>query len=84
MNPNIIVPVTFMIIAAVIPLSIVSIVQFTKYRLKVEQIKADAMVRVEELKLKNQFELEKLIHRDNVSANAVEFSTDDRRVREKI
>jgi hypothetical protein len=47
-----------------------------------ERIKADALVRIEEVKAKNQFELEKLIHRDNV--NEIEFSTDGRKVREKI
>ncbi len=36
-----------------------------KYRLKKEQIKADAMVRAEEIKAKNQLEIEKLIHLDS-------------------
>ncbi len=36
-----------------------------KYRIKKEQIKADAMVRTEEVKAKNQLEIEKLIHEDS-------------------
>lgn len=36
-----------------------------KYRLKKEKIKADAMVRTEEVKAKNQLEIEKLIHEDS-------------------
>ncbi len=38
--------------------------EILKYRLKKEQIKADAMVRAEEIKAKNQLEIEKLIHQD--------------------
>ena len=39
--------------------------EILKYRLKKEQIKADAMVRAEEIKAKNQLEIEKLIHQDS-------------------
>ncbi len=42
-----------------------TIQEILKYRLKKEQIKADAMVRAEEIKAKNQLEIEKLIHQDN-------------------
>lgn len=37
-----------------------------KYRIKKEQIKADVLVRTEEVKAKNQLEIEKLIHQDNI------------------
>lgn len=36
-----------------------------KYRIKKEQIKADVLVRTEEVKAKNQLEIEKLIHEDS-------------------
>ncbi|EPR12781.1 hypothetical protein [Ruminiclostridium papyrosolvens] len=39
--------------------------EILKYRLKKEQIKADALVKTEEIKAKNQLEIEKLIHQDN-------------------
>ncbi len=84
MDSEMIVAIAFFITATVIPLTIVSITQFTKYKLKVEQIKADAMVRVEELKLKNQLELEKLMYRETPSVDDPEFSTDNRQIREKI
>jgi hypothetical protein len=55
-----------MVIAlAVVLVSIyVTTQEILKYRLKKEQIKADAMVRAEEIKAKNQLEIEKLIQGD--------------------
>lgn len=41
---------------------------FTSYRLKVEQIRADAMVRAEEVRSRNQLELEKLMRQDQAGA----------------
>lgn len=52
--------------------------------LRKAQIKADAMVRAEEVKAKNQLELEKLIHKDYENSNTMDISGDDRKVREKI
>lgn len=42
--------------------SYISIQEFMKYKLKKEQIKADALVRTEEIKAKNQLEIERLMH----------------------
>jgi len=39
----------------------------SKYKLKVEQIRADAMVRAEEVRSRNQLELERLMHQTNGS-----------------
>ncbi|RCX17201.1 hypothetical protein DFR58_10895 [Anaerobacterium chartisolvens] len=51
--------------AVVILLFCISILKILKeYLLKREQIKADALVKCEELRLKNQIELEKLIKKD--------------------
>jgi hypothetical protein len=80
MQEDIIVPIAGMLTAVII----VSISIYTKYRIKVEQIKADAMVRAEEVRAKNQLELEKLMQRDNSEKNNENFSTDERKVREKI
>jgi hypothetical protein len=80
MQEDIIVPIAGMLTAVII----VSISIYTKYRIRVEQIKADAMVRAEEVRAKNQLELEKLMQRDNSEKNNENFSTDERKVREKI
>lgn len=44
----------------------VSMQEIFKFKLKKEQIKADAMVKAEEIKVKNQFDIEALIHKDSV------------------
>lgn len=48
----------------------------SKYKLKVEQIKADALVRVEEVRSRNQLELERLMHQEqqNGTAGTVNYS----------
>lgn len=51
-------------IVAVLVSIYLTIQEVLKYRLKKEQIKADAMVKAEEIKAKNQLEIEKLIHHD--------------------
>lgn len=50
--------ITVIICVSVAAISIVPIVQ--DYKLKMEKIKADALVRAEEVKAKNQLEIEKL------------------------
>lgn len=40
----------------------------SKYKLKVEQIKADAMVRAEEVRSRNQLELERLMRQEHGTA----------------
>ena len=44
----------------------ISMQEIFKFRLKKEQIKADALVKVEEVKAKNQLDLEALIHKDSL------------------
>ena len=39
----------------------------TRYKLKVEQIKADAMVRAEEVRSRNELELERLMRQDQTN-----------------
>ena len=80
MYEDIIIPIAGMLTAVII----VTVIVYTKYRLKVEQIKADAMVRAEEVRAKNQLDLEKLMHSDYTEKATTDFSTDDRKVREKI
>lgn len=41
----------------------------SKYKLKVEQIRADAMVRAEEVRSRNQLELERLMRQDQETAS---------------
>lgn len=41
-----------------------------KFKLKKEQIKADALIKAEEIKAKNQLEIEALIHKENVGTNS--------------
>jgi len=40
----------------------------SKYKLKVEKIKADALVRSEEVRTRNQLELERLLRQDELSS----------------
>lgn len=72
------------IIATMVVL-IVGMDQAKNFFLKKEQIKADALVKVEEIKAKNQLELEKLVRGEKARTNdsRVEFDGDDRKVREK-
>ncbi len=44
----------------------VSMQEIFKFKLKKEQIKADAMVKAEEIKAKNQLDIEALVHKDSV------------------
>ena len=45
----------------------VSMQEIFKFKLKKEQIKVDAMVKAEEIKAKNQLNIEALIHKDSVN-----------------
>lgn len=60
------------------------------YLIKKEQIKADALVKAEEIKAKNQYEIEKLMHAEQQAKSKktendwLELSGDERKVREKI
>lgn len=59
----------------------------SKYKLKVEQIRADAMVRAEEVRSRNQLELERLMHQEHGATteptqNYEDISRNNSRVRE--
>ncbi len=54
-------------IAVALIIAVVSII--TRYRLRVEQIRADALVRAEEVRTRNQLELEKLLRKDGVPSH---------------
>lgn len=61
MNPGVI--ITALICVSIVSISIAGILQ--DYNLKKEKIRADAMVRAEEIKAKNQLEIEKLFVENN-------------------
>ncbi len=61
MNPGVI--ITALICVSIVSISIAGIIQ--DYNLKKEKIRADAMVRAEEIKAKNQLEIEKLFVENN-------------------
>ena len=48
----------------------ISMQEIFKFRLKKEQIKADALVKAEEIKAKNQLDIEALIHKDSINKNS--------------
>ena len=72
------------IIATMVVL-IVAMDQAKNYFLKKEQIKADALVKVEEIKARNQLELERLVRgeKSRTADSRMELEGDDRKVREK-
>jgi len=71
------------LIIAVSIVIIVAMDNIHKIILKKEQIKADAMVRVEEVKARNQLELEKLMRQDaRQNGNRFEETEDNRTIRE--
>ncbi len=76
--------------ASLITLFCVGISQIKSIILKKEQIKADALIRAEEIKARNQLELERLLHRDasgqrNTNVHdRVRESDENRVIREKI
>lgn len=61
------VPIMGIIAGIVIPVTISTVSQISKYKIRVEQIKADALVRAEEVKAKNQLEIEKLIYQNQAA-----------------
>jgi hypothetical protein len=62
------------IFAIAVGLVITVISQITKYRIKVEQIRADALVRTEEVRARNQLELEKLMRQEENNSTATSGS----------
>lgn len=60
----------------VITITVILADTISKYKLKVEQIKADALVRAEEVRAKNQLELEKLLNREQKTGNPGSVESD--------
>ncbi len=54
----------------------VSMQEIFKFRLKKEQIKADALVKTEQIKAQNQLEIEALIHKDTIEADSLKTDND--------
>ncbi len=61
------IPIFAIAVVFVVVIAIKLTDSITKYKLKVEQIKADALVRAEEVRSRNQLELEKLIRQEQNS-----------------
>ncbi len=53
----------------------VTVSEVMKFKLKKEQIKADALVRTEEIKAKNQLDIEKLIMQERVDTAQSQYRT---------
>ncbi|MCX7841581.1 MAG: hypothetical protein N2489_00715 [Clostridia bacterium] len=49
---------------------------YTKYRLNVEQIKADAMVKAEEIRARNQYDIERMIMEDRNFKDSPKIDSD--------
>lgn len=90
MNDDALLALILMGFSTLITLFCVGISQIKSIILKKEQIKADALIRAEEIKARNQLELEKLLHRDASSQrntnvhDRVRESDENRAIREKI
>lgn len=80
--------ITAIICAACVCIPIAGIIQ--DYNLKKEKIRADAMVRAEEIKAKNQLEIEKLFIENNqrptvnIPDNEDEINRSSRTIRERL
>lgn len=64
-----IVPLCAIGVGLIITVTSILVKEITKYKLKVEQIRADAMVRAEEVRSRNQFELERLMRQEREAAD---------------
>ncbi len=58
-----------LIITLIITVTAILADTISKYKLKVEQIRADALVRTEEVRTRNQLELEKLLHQEQMHSS---------------
>ncbi len=63
-----IIPIIALCVGLIITVTAILSDTISKYKLKVEQIRADAMVRAEEVRSRNQLELEKLMQQDQENA----------------
>jgi len=67
-DPNFI-PIFAISVGLIITVTAILTDSITKYKLKVEQIRADALVRSEEVRTKNQLELEKLLRQESTTSS---------------
>lgn len=75
MDPNFLVPICALGVILIISVTAILSSTISKHKLKVEQIRADAMVRAEEVRSRNQLELEKLVRAEQAnSAGKSEYS----------
>ncbi|HEY8349693.1 MAG TPA: hypothetical protein VIM13_07690 [Clostridia bacterium] len=75
MDPDFLIPICALGVMLIISVTAILSSTISKHKLKVEQIKADAMVRAEEVRSRNQLELERLVRAEQAnSAGRSEYS----------
>jgi hypothetical protein len=65
MNPTSIVLVVALV--SIFSFLFITVTEVMKFKLKKEQIKADVLIKTEEIRAKNQLDIEKLIQQDKVN-----------------
>jgi len=60
-------PIVAIVSTTIVAVTAILANAISKHKLKVEQIKADAMVRVEEVRARNQLELERLVREEQAA-----------------
>ncbi len=79
------IPIFAIAVGLIITVTVVLSDAITKYKLKVEQIRADAMVRAEEIRSRNQLELERLMHQENgTAAESIQNNEDTGRNQSRV
>lgn len=81
------IPIFAFAVGLIITMTAILSEAISKYKLKVEQIRADAMVRAEEVRSRNQLELERLMRQEHgtfveSAQNYEDISRNQSRVRE--
>ena len=79
------IPIFAIAVGLIITVTVVLSDAITKYKLKVVQIRADAMVRAEEIRSRNQLELERLMHQENgTAAESIQNNEDTGRNQSRV
>jgi len=68
MDPDFLIPICALGVMLIISVTAILSSTISKHKLKVEQIRADAMVRAEEVRSRNQLELEKLVRAEQANS----------------
>jgi hypothetical protein len=68
MDMDLLVPLSAIGVMMIVAVTAILARTISQHKLKVEQIKADAMVRVEEARIRNQIELEKLMQEERAGS----------------